>query len=43
MATITVKRTGKTYGVFVDGVLWEGGFFTKEAAVRCAEQLKAAK
>lgn len=34
-----VKRTGRTWGVFVGGRLVEGGFFTRDAAVRCAEDL----
>jgi len=31
-----VKRTGRTWGVFVGGRLVEGGFFSRSAAVECA-------
>lgn len=32
-----VRRTGKTWGVYVDGKLREGGFFSKQAAVDCRD------
>jgi hypothetical protein len=40
MTKITVRRTGRTWGVFVNGVLHEGGFFYRESAERCAAELR---
>ena len=34
---VTVKRTGKTWSVFVQGVLVEGGFFCKDYAIAAAQ------
>jgi hypothetical protein len=31
--TIQIRQTGHTYGIFLDGKLVEGGFFSKESAV----------
>jgi hypothetical protein len=39
MAKAVVKRTGRTWSVFVAGVLVEGGFFSREAALRRAAEL----
>jgi hypothetical protein len=36
---ITIKKQGRTFGVFVNGKLVEGGFFTKAAAEACAREL----
>ena len=38
---VEVKRTGKTWGVYLNSELFEGGFFTREAAERAAEELRA--
>jgi hypothetical protein len=35
-----VKRSGRTWGVYVNGQLVEGGFFSKGAAERCAARLR---
>lgn len=29
----------KTYGVYVNGELVEGGFFSRQAAIECAQRL----
>jgi hypothetical protein len=34
-----VKRTGRTWGVFQNGQLVEGGFFGQEAARACASRI----
>lgn len=36
---ISVKRTGRTWSVFRGSVLIEGGFFSRDAALDCAERL----
>jgi hypothetical protein len=33
---ITIKRTGRTWGIFKDGELIEGGFFTRDGALAVA-------
>ena len=33
---VTVERNGRTWGVYVNGRLIEGGFFTRQAAERRA-------
>lgn len=38
--TITVKRTGRTWGVFRGSELIEGGFFSREAALRAADEYR---
>jgi hypothetical protein len=43
MAVVVVKRTGRTWGVFVDDRLVEGGFFTRAAASECAENWRTGK
>jgi hypothetical protein len=37
---IQVRQTGATWGVFVDGELHEGGFFSRLAAQRCKSALE---
>lgn len=34
-----VKRTGRTWSVYVGGKLVEGGFFAKQAAIECRDRL----
>lgn len=34
----TVKRTGRTWSVYVKGTLVEGGFFTRQAADHAAAE-----
>lgn len=41
MKKVQVRQTGKTWSVFVDGVLHEGGFFGRRAAENCAHALRA--
>ncbi len=38
MKNIIVKRTGRTWSIFVDGVLVEGGFFSRLAADHAARE-----
>jgi hypothetical protein len=38
-----VKKQGKQWAVYKNGVLIEGGFFTREAAEDCAYRLNVAK
>ena len=38
---VTVKRDGKQWSIYVNGELIEGGFFSREAALRAAEQYRA--
>lgn len=33
---VEIRKTGKTWGIFVNGVLVEGGFFKKTAAIHAA-------
>ena len=33
---VTVKRDGKRWAIYVNGELVEGGFFSREAALRAA-------
>lgn len=37
---ITVKREGRTWNIYVDGKLVEGGFFTRDAANIAASLIK---
>ena len=37
---VSVKRTGATYAVFVNGSLYEGGFFGRRAAETAAHALR---
>ena len=37
-----VKRQGRQWGVYVNGALIEGGFFSRAAAQRCADEYNAA-
>jgi hypothetical protein len=37
----TVKRTGRTWSVFCNGILIEGGFFAADAARECARRYNA--
>lgn len=37
---ITVKREGRTWNVYVDGKLEEGGFFTRDAAELAASLIR---
>lgn len=37
---VTVKRTGRTWSIFVNGVLHEGGFFDREAAILAANAIR---
>lgn len=37
---ITVKKVGRTWNVYIDGILHEGGFFHRENAEKCAEELR---
>lgn len=39
--TITIRRNGRTWGVYFDDKLVEGGFFTLAGADRAAEDLQA--
>lgn len=34
-----VKKQGRQWGVYLDGVLVEGGFFRRDAADACADAL----
>ena len=34
-----VKRQGRQWGVYLGGKLIEGGFFSRDAAENCAENL----
>jgi hypothetical protein len=36
--SVVVKKTGRTWSVFVDGRLEEGGFFAREAAEKAARE-----
>lgn len=38
-----VKKQGKQYGVYFNGKLIEGGFFTRDAAQECADSYNAAR
>jgi hypothetical protein len=38
---IQVRRTGGTWGVYVEGKLHEGGFFSRLMAQGCADDLRA--
>jgi len=38
--TIEIRRTGRTWGIFANGELIEGGFFKREAAVRASAEYK---
>lgn len=40
MNKIQVRRTGRTWGVFMNGILHEGGFFGRQAAETCAYNLR---
>ena len=42
MKIATVKQQGTKWAVYVSGKLIEGGFFTREAAVRCAAEYNKA-
>lgn len=35
---ITVKKVGRTWNVYIDGILHEGGFFHRENAEKCADE-----
>jgi hypothetical protein len=35
---ITIRKTGKTWSIFKDGKLVEGGFFSRAAAIAVAYQ-----
>lgn len=41
MKVIVKRNNSKQWDVFVDGELIEGGFFSREAAEKCAEELRA--
>jgi len=38
---VVIKQTGKTWSVFLNGQLHEGGFFSRLAAQRCKDSLLA--
>jgi len=42
MAKVIVKKSGRTWGVYVDGELIEGGFFNRDCAMDAAAELKQA-
>lgn len=41
MADVIVKRDGQTWGIYINGKLVEGGFFSKHAAEHAAREWEA--
>ena len=37
---VSVRRQGKQWAVYVDGELFEGGFFSRDAALRSADAIR---